>query len=189
MTKSELRSHMRKRRRALSQNEQDHHGQAFLNNAVTTRLYQNSNALACYMPVFGELDTLPLMQHALASGREIYLPVINNAAMWFARWHGEELPIDQASNLPQPLKRQTRLLNVRNLDLVIVPLVAFSRNGMRLGQGGGYYDRTFSYQREQCWRRPVLIGAAHHVQETEQIPLDPWDVPLSGIITNREVIF
>jgi len=180
---------MRKRRRSLPLDVQEHHGQAFLNNVLTTRHYQNSNALACYMPVSGELDTLPLMQYALASGREIYLPVIDNAAMWFTRWHGEELPIDRASKLPQPLKRQTRLLNVRKLDLVIVPLVAFTRDGTRLGQGGGYYDRTFAFQREQTWQRPVLVGAAHHVQETEQIPLDPWDVPLSGIITNREIIF
>ncbi len=189
MTKSELRSRMRKRRRALPVDVQNHHGQALLNNVLTTRHYQNSNALACYMPVSGELDTHPLMQHALASGREVYLPVIENTAMWFTRWYGEELPLDRASKLPQPLKRHTRLLNVRRLDVVIVPLVAFTRNGTRLGQGGGYYDRAFAFQLEQRWRRPVLVGAAHHIQETEQIPFDPWDVPLAGIITNREIIF
>ncbi len=188
-TKSELRSRMRKRRRALPPEVQAEHSQSFLNHVLTTRHYQNANSLACYMPVMGELDTRPLMHHALASGRAVYLPVIENSTMWFARWYGEDLPIDRASNLPQPLKRNTRLQNVRTLDLVIVPLVAFTRTLSRLGQGGGYYDRAFSYQRFQRWRRPQLIGAAHHIQESGQIPLDPWDVPLCGIITNRDIIF
>ena len=178
---------MRKRRRGLSAEQHELHAHAFLLNVLATRHYRRAKAIACYWPVSGELDTRPLMQHALDSGRELYLPVVDGEAMWFAQWHGEELPTDRASRLPQPLKRSLRLLNVRTLDLVIVPLVAFTKKGTRLGQGGGYYDRTFASQHQQRWRRPVLIGAAHHIQETEQIPKDPWDVPLSGIITNHNI--
>lgn len=128
------------------------------------------------------------MAHALDTGRAVYLPVIDGSAMWLARWYGARLPLDRASGLPQPLKRQRRLLSIRSLDLVIVPLVAFARDGRRLGQGGGYYDRMFTCHRNQFWKRPTLIGAAHDFQEYGTIPSDPWDVPLSGIVTNTETI-
>ncbi len=188
MTKAELRALMRKRRRALSAEQHNRHAQNFLDNVLSTRQYRRTFSLACYMPVSGELDTRPLMHHALSSGRHVYLPVIDGRNMWFARWHGEDLPVDRASRLPQPLKRMRRLQNVRTLDMVILPLVAFTEEGTRLGQGGGYYDRTFAIQRHLDWRRPALFGAAHHFQQTEAIPEDPWDVSLSGIITNREII-
>lgn len=179
---------MRERRRAVSDEQHRRHAHSFLDNVLTTRQYRRSSALACYMPVSGELDTRPLMHHALTSGRHVYLPVIDGRKMWFARWHGEDLVIDRASRLPQPHKRMRRLQNLRTLDLVIVPLVAFSEKGARLGQGGGYYDRTFASHRHLNWRRPALLGAAHHFQQAQAIPEDPWDVPLSGIITNREII-
>ncbi|MFK8031553.1 MAG: 5-formyltetrahydrofolate cyclo-ligase [Gammaproteobacteria bacterium] len=188
MNKSELRTHMRLQRRRLSFLVQERHGRDFLDRIIRLRAYQRCQKLACYMPVSGELDTYPLMEHALSEGRELYLPVIDTNRMWFTRWFGETLPIDRTSRIPQPLKKQRRLVNTNALDLVIVPLVSFGRDGSRLGQGGGYYDRAFWHRRFQSWRRPLLVGAAHDVQEFTHIPNDPWDIPLDGIVTNRETI-
>lgn len=179
---------MRKRRRALSPEQQHLHGQHFLDNVLVTGHYRRARALACYMPVNGELDTRPLMHHSLETGRDVYLPVIDGGDMWFAQWHGESLSVNRTARLPQPAKRSQRLQNTRALDMVIVPLVAFTEDGTRLGQGGGYYDRMFAHHRYTRWRRPALIGAAHHIQQTETIPRDPWDVSLSAIITNRNII-
>lgn len=75
-----------------------------------------------------------------------------------------------------------------NLDLVMVPLIAFDLKGNRLGTGGGYYDRTFAFLREQENKKPRMIGLAYAVQQAEQIPSDPWDVLLDGIVTEQEVI-
>lgn len=180
---------MRRRRKALDGPTQARHAFAFRERMIQTPVYQRSRRIACYSPVSGELDTHPLMAHALETGREVYLPVIVNHQMWFSQWRGEPLPVDRASGLPQPLKRAPRLANVRRLDLVILPLVAFSPAGDRLGQGGGYYDDLFAFQNRQQWRRPVMVGAAHDVQQCITVPSDAWDVSLAGIVTNRNSYF
>ena len=82
-----------------------------------------------------------------------------------------------------------RPVNLRSLDIVFVPLVAFDRNGNRLGMGGGYYDRAFSFKNDYLHlSRPCLIGVAHHFQEVESISAQVWDVRLDAILTDRELI-
>ena len=72
------------------------------------------------------------------------------------------------------------------LDLVLLPLVAFDANGNRMGMGGGYYDRTFSFKsRGQSIPGPKLIGLAHELQRVDRLPVENWDIPLAGIISDQ----
>jgi 5-formyltetrahydrofolate cyclo-ligase len=74
------------------------------------------------------------------------------------------------------------------LDLVLVPLVGFDARGNRLGMGGGFYDRHFSFLRNRrAWRRPLLIGIAFDVQRVPQLRDSAHDVPLWGIVTERGI--
>ena len=71
-------------------------------------------------------------------------------------------------------------------ELVIVPLVAFDRNGGRLGYGGGFYDRTLEMLRA---KRPTFaIGFAYSAQQADHLPLEATDQPLDQIVTEDEVI-
>ena len=68
-------------------------------------------------------------------------------------------------------------------DLIVTPLLGFDRRGGRIGYGAGHYDRAF--QRFPGARR---IGFAWSVQQVDAVPLDPWDVPLHAVVTEREFI-
>ena len=68
-------------------------------------------------------------------------------------------------------------------DIILTPLLGFDRQGGRLGQGAGHYDRAFAAL-PHAWR----IGVAWSVQELGAVPSDPWDVPLHAIATEREWI-
>ena len=77
----------------------------------------------------------------------------------------------------------------RNLDIILTPLVAFDSAGNRIGMGGGYYDRTFAFlKRRTTWRKPKLIGIAFGLQEVDAVPVDTWDVPLDGILTEKGLV-
>ena len=69
-------------------------------------------------------------------------------------------------------------------DVVLAPLLAFDRQGGRLGYGMGYYDRTLDHLRSRG-RRPLAIGIAFAAQEVDEVPTGPADVPLDGVITER----
>lgn len=75
------------------------------------------------------------------------------------------------------------------LDIVLMPLVAFDLNGNRLGMGGGFYDRSFSFlMRRKSNKKPRLIGVAYDFQEIETLDSDSWDVPLDAVVTESRLI-
>jgi 5-formyltetrahydrofolate cyclo-ligase len=138
--------------------------------------------LAGYMPIRTEIDPLPAMSEAAAHG-PVGVPVIQ----------GEGLPLEFSRWDPDgPLKDGPFGAQVPVIDdyfdpeILIVPLVAFDRNGGRLGYGGGFYDRTL--ERLRARRATLAIGFAYGAQEAENLPLEVTDQPLDMIVTEREVI-
>lgn len=138
--------------------------------------------IAGYMPIRTEIDPRPAMARMSETG-PVTVPVIVAAGqpLMFRAWtpdctmtdgpFGARVPVDGAYLRPQ---------------VVIVPLVAFTRAGGRLGYGGGFYDRSLQGLRAA---RPVLaIGFAFAAQEADALPLEPTDQPLDMIVTESEVI-
>ena len=82
--------------------------------------------------------------------------------------------------IPEPPLDIRNLATLSELDVLMVPLVAFDNQGQRLGMGGGFYDRTL-----QNWQQHNVlpIGLAHDCQQVEALPVADWDVPLKAIIT------
>ncbi|HMW72245.1 MAG TPA: 5-formyltetrahydrofolate cyclo-ligase, partial [Cellvibrionaceae bacterium] len=73
---------------------------------------------------------------------------------------------------------------LHRLDIVALPLVGFDGLGNRLGMGGGFYDRALQAR----GRRPLLVGLAHAGQQLARLPVEPWDVPLDWIATDRRLL-
>ena len=132
--------------------------------------------VAVYRAIGSELDVDALSLALDRAGRELCLPVVieRNAPMVFRRWTpGEPLELDEAG-VPAPFP----LAEIIDPDLIVTPLLAFDAGGGRLGQGGGYYDRTFA-------ARPNVtrIGFAYAGQEVEHLPVEPHDIRLHGVLT------
>lgn len=85
--------------------------------------------------------------------------------------------------IPEPLSllKQQRS---SDLDLVLLPLVGFDKRCNRLGMGAGFYDRALA--KLHC-RGPFCIGVAYDFQRVEELPVDPWDVPLQAVVTERRI--
>jgi 5-formyltetrahydrofolate cyclo-ligase len=89
-----------------------------------------------------------------------------------------------AWGIPEP--RLAKACAPRFLSLVFMPLVAFDTQGNRLGMGRGFYDRSFAFKARAQAKRPVLLGLAHECQRVEKLEVASWDVPLGGIVTDRQ---
>lgn len=139
-------------------------------------------AVSGYLPIRSEIDPRAAMEEAAAHG-SVAVPVILGAGLplRFSRWvpgialregpFGAMVP--EVDDFIEP-------------EILIVPLVAFDRNGGRLGYGGGFYDRTL--ERLRARRATLAIGFAYAAQEAEGLPLEPTDQPLDIVVTEREVI-
>ena len=140
------------------------------------------DTVAGYMPIRSEIDPLPAMAEAAAHG-PVCVPVIREAGqpLVFSQWEPDCEMADGPFGALIPAIE--RLLTP---DVLIVPLVAFTRAGGRLGYGGGFYDRTLEKLRAE--RSVLAIGFAYSAQETEILPLDPTDQPLDMIVTEAEII-
>lgn len=139
--------------------------------------------VAGYMPIRSEIDPRPAMAEAAAHG-PVGVPVIEGAGrpLRFALWEPEMALVEGAFGALVPAAPVFMVPQI-----VIVPLVAFDRQGGRLGYGGGFYDRTLEGLRA---RGPVLaVGFAYAAQEAGALPLEPTDQPLDMIVTERGVLF
>ena len=138
--------------------------------------------IAGYLPIKTEIDPLSAMEEAFAYSL-VGVPVIqgNSKPLKFSRWepgcHLKKGPFD----VQIPVNS-----NYLVPEVLIIPMVAFDRNGGRLGYGGGFYDRTLDYLRSR--HATLAIGFAYSEQEFENLPLEPTDQKLDMIITEREII-
>ncbi|HEY6894103.1 MAG TPA: 5-formyltetrahydrofolate cyclo-ligase [Rhodanobacteraceae bacterium] len=145
--------------------------------------------VAGYWAVAGELPLSSVIGGLRARGQVYHLPVIDDQKrLRFAPWWPGMDVAPNRFGIPEPTTT-TRHLAPDAMDVVLVPLLGFDRNGHRLGFGGGYYDRAFEYLRDlERPAKPLLVGIGYALQEIDPIEPRDWDVPLDYVATERELI-
>lgn len=136
-------------------------------------------AFAGYHALGSELNPSPLIRRLAATGAMLTLPVAisREDPLIFRAWDPLDPLLPDVVGVPAPPPSAPRL----HPDLVITPLLAFDRQGGRLGQGGGHYDRTLAALRAQ---RPVFVlGLAYAGQEVDPMGLEAHDQRLDAILT------
>lgn len=192
-SKTELRKQLRARRAQLPPEAQRFAAQRVVAHLAGTRLFRASRRIACYLPNDGEIDPSRIIERIWRVGKTAYLPVLSRLPhdrLWFApAAPGMEL-VPNRYGIPEPRVPARELVRAEQLDLILLPLVAFDAGGNRLGRGVGYYDRSLAFLRDRRFlRKPHLLGLAHDFQRVPALPVEPWDVPLDGVITERAVYY
>jgi len=140
--------------------------------------------IAVYLPVGSEFDCTRLIREAWRRGRQVFLPAVTRRGLRFAPFHARSGLRDNRFGIPEPAAGAGHWRPARELDVVIAPLLAFDRQGRRLGMGGGYYDRTLAFRtRRTCSRRPHFIALAFELQRLDVLPFAAWDVRLDAVVT------
>ncbi|WP_100638091.1 5-formyltetrahydrofolate cyclo-ligase [Marinobacter salexigens] len=190
ISRSELRKQLRQRRCSLSLREQEQASASLALNLLKNPDLHRARHIAIYLPNDGEIDPHPYMTMARNKGIQFYLPVlhpIHSGRLVFSPYYdGVELTANRYG-IPEPAFSKGLRRPAWALDAVLFPLVGFDRNGGRLGMGGGFYDRTFAFSRLRPRLAPKLIGLAHDFQKVDELPIEPWDVPLHSVVTDKQV--
>lgn len=140
---------------------------------------------ALYHGLGSEVSPLILAGQMREAGWILALPAVEDAEagrMVFRAWDPAQPLVHDAIGLRSPPPEQA----VLEPDLVITPLLAFQADGVRLGQGGGYYDRALEALRAR--KSVFVLGLAYSGQQAENLPHEPHDQRLDAILTEKEYI-
>ena len=189
-SRAALRRELRARRDALSAAERVAAAQGLVAQVEQVPEFLTDRCIAGYWATAGELPLAALMGGVLARGQSWHLPVVADGGLLrFAPWRVGAALVPNRYGIPEPVCADGQTLSPQDIDVVLVPLLGFDRRGHRLGFGGGYYDRSFSFlQGRADVRKPVLVGVGYAMQEVERIDAQPWDVALDYVATERELI-
>lgn len=116
------------------------------------------------------------MHDAEQHAKRILLPVIDGNNLQIRHYDPQYMATDNKYNIMEPTSQCPMLSNLDEIDLAIIPGRAFTREGLRMGRGKGYYDRILSSLSCTKW------GVAFACQMVQNLPTDPWDVPLDRIV-------
>lgn len=184
-----LRRQLRRQRLALTTRERQHASYQAIRQLrlIADYFRQTQSQRPCkvgvFIDAFGELPTQPLIDWAIRYGFEIYLPVVTGMGkpLQFVKLYTKNSRnarlMRHSLGMKQPASGQK--LAVSQLDVLFMPLVAFDKNGYRMGMGGGFYDRTLAKTKN----KPLKIGWAYDFQQVEALAVNPWDVRLDMAIT------
>lgn len=185
--KARLRAQVRAARRQLKAQAQTDASFAVLAHALTAELFFSGQHVAAYMAIGSELSLKPLLAVLLARGVFVYLPKVltQKGEMQFLRYHGEAHLESGKFGILAPVSKSDDAVAASELDVILLPLLAFDAQGYRLGQGGGYYDR---YLHALVSAKPLRVGVAFHFQAVKQLPTESFDQQLHAAITELGVI-
>lgn len=149
-------------------------------------LHKNQH-FGCYLATEEEFDTSLIIEAIWKAKKTCYVPILEKEQenkLAFVRYeYGMPLHRNRYAIL-EPAKHDAPL-NPGKLEVVVAPVVAFDLYGHRLGMGGGYFDRAFSFTHESYTHKPFIMGLAFALQQADLIPYDPWDINLDGILTEN----
>ena len=182
----ELRQQIRQQRRQLTDRQRQQAAETVAERIAALQLFKNASHIAAYLAFDGEFDPTPLIDRAIADGKQIYLPLLfgKDQPMAFAPYRPGDLLQPNRFGILEPQVTVEQRRSPQQLDLVITPLVAFDEHGTRMGMGGGFYDRTFAFLNSSDFaHQPRLLAVAFELQKTAPLIRQPWDVPVDGIVT------
>lgn len=186
--KQTLRQRIIAARENLAASERLRLSQTILASVSSLPAYRQATTVLAYLNFGAELETDQWVDQALREGKQVLLPRVNTASKHLELYQVKDLQRDVAPGawgIREPLnERCIKEEALGAMDFILLPGVAFTRDGGRLGYGGGFYDKLLA----RLPHRPVLVAAAFSMQIVEDIPLEDTDHRVEWLVTENETI-
>lgn len=183
MPKRSLRNSLLQRRRQLTEAEVHHRSFTVQRQLVSLANYRQAQAIALYSPVHNEVSTVQLLRDALAAHRSLALPRVAGTELVFHRIQTLDDLAPGSFGILEPRPETVRVA-LEELELIVLPGVAFDRRGHRLGYGMGFFDRAL----QSAGHGPQRVGLAYDFQLVDELPVFDHDMQLDLLVTETEVL-
>jgi 5-formyltetrahydrofolate cyclo-ligase len=148
------------------------------------RLVEGDTTVLVYASKPPEVDTAMLIQDLLAAGKKVVVPIIEREtkSLRLSYLFNPTFLVKSTFNVPEPIGNEIPA-PADEVDVAVIPMIAFDRHGNRLGYGAGYYDRFL--QKHLHIRK---IGIAFSDQQEPALPHEPGDIRMDLIVTESETL-
>ena len=188
MLKKELRSSLLKKRQSMSETEWREKSDRLCHHLQNFSLFQKSQTVLAYFSFRQEVDLSLLFnnhrENTIFSIKKWGFPRCVKKSLSWHIWQPENYLQKGKYGILEP-ESNAPLLHSSEVDLILIPAIACDLNDYRLGYGGGFYDRMLSSEE---WGSKPTIGIVFEFAYLQQLPIDPWDKPLTAVCTENGVI-
>ena len=187
LLKKEIRKKMIQQRKALNSKDLSDKSLAIFRQLQGLETYKNATNLMTYVPFQDEIHTTLLIEDFLERNLQVFIPVTKPKEKQIIISELLDLEKDLEVGhfgVLEPKAYAFRPKDPKILDLVIVPGLAFTKSGYRIGFGGGYYDRFLPTLKH----KPATIALAMDFQIVDSLPINDYDIPVDMIVTESQII-
>ena len=191
MISGDTRQQLRAKRRGLTSDQQQRCADQLAAIISKEDFFLRAKRIGIYLANDGEIDPSILTDIALKAGKSCFLPILHPLQinrLYFGQYDRQTELQPNRFGIPEPRLERAKVAPAWSLDIIFMPLVAFDRQGHRMGMGGGFYDRTLAFMNQSKRLKPKLVGLAHGCQEVTSLSQQSWDIPLHLIATDHEII-
>lgn len=185
LSKKEVRRFMIDKRDAVNIEKKQELDEKIFETLINSRFYKKAAVIFTFVSFRSEADTYRFINHAILDKKVVCVPKIKSKQEGM-----EAFKISDLSDLKEgyfgvqePSDKCPRV-DIGDIDLIVMPGLAFDREGGRIGYGGGFYDAFIS----KLDRRVYKIAIAYNFQVLDKVPVDDWDIRVDGVITDKEII-
>lgn len=183
--KKDIRMQILQHRELLDLNTRRQWDEVIFNKLINSEVYKKANTIFAFVSFKSEVDTHKIIKYAIEDKKTICVPRIESKqkGMEIFKIDGFEQLKKGYFGILEPLE-SCPAIDSKELDLILIPGVAFDRQGGRVGYGAAFYDRFLSSLNKKVHK----IALAYQIQVLNNIPMDEHDVRIDGVITEEEII-
>jgi 5-formyltetrahydrofolate cyclo-ligase len=186
MNKELLRKELLHKRNALSLKEIENKSNEIFLKIISTEEYKNATTIMFYISKGNEVSTIKIIEHAFKNKKEVCVPKtdIIKHILHPIKINALEGELKKGHfGIHEPLYEEKKVIPLHNINLIVLPGIAFDTNGHRLGWGKGYYDKFLEKH-----GKIHKAGLAFEFQILPELPKDKHDIPVNMIVTEERVI-
>ena len=177
--KRELRKELIAKRRAVTNKAQKN--EAIVNNLLNSEYYRSADTILCFASTEDEINTDAIINSAICDGKTLALPYCTDKS-GHMQFYIITSPADLTKGsfgIREPDITKCKRLESYDNSIIIVPALAYAKDGFRIGYGGGYYDRFLTEYNGVC------VGICYDEMLLDKIPADSYDLPVDIIVTQN----
>ncbi len=185
--KAEIRKEVGQKRDSISMEERDEKSKRIMDTLFSLKEFKDAMVVHFFVNIKSEVFTCEMIKGALAVGKRVVVPFIDSANRRLLLSEIKDYEKDLTPGywgILEPKRESFRETSIDDVDLMVIPGLAFDKKGGRIGYGAGYYDRLLSVRKKKM----PLITVAYELQIVEDVPTHERDVSVDKIVTESRVI-